>query len=240
MTVFNGVDQYIKIDNGPVNVNYWVYLTLSSDYPAFTGSSRYIYDGRFGIGESYCYSPASSDTVQRWDLQNVRVDGVGTSNVLNPTTCPSGSVLGFQVVGSAENTGEFTLLSRFDATQLLALSVDKVEIYANDNVTLIHSFDLLNPTSANITDSVGSANLTLYGFTFGPTINNITNPITTGDNATLTGNFPGATLGNTTVTQDGVALTVVSANETTIVVTTVDVESSSLKYGTHTFEVTIV
>lgn len=74
----------------------------------------------------------------------------------------------------------------------------------------------------------------------GPTITNITNPITTGGTATITGTGFGATQGSSTVTQDGVALTVTNWSDTSIDVTTVDVESSALKYGTHTFEVTIV
>lgn len=165
MATFNGIDQYMQVTNGPSGVNYWVYLTLSSDYPSFTGTNRYIHDGRLGGGTSYFLSQANSDNTSRLDLQDTRVNGSNQS-VLNPTTCPSGSVISYRPTDSATNTGIFNLCARHTAEDFLAISIDLVEIYANDNTTLLHRFDITNPTSENIVDSVGSANLTLYGFTF--------------------------------------------------------------------------
>jgi hypothetical protein len=71
------------------------------------------------------------------------------------------------------------------------------------------------------------------------TISAITDPIESGGQATLTGTGFGSTQGTSQVVQNGVAVSVVAWSDTSITVTTLDVETTPNKYGEHSFGVSI-
>jgi len=71
-----------------------------------------------------------------------------------------------------------------------------------------------------------------------PLLTLITDPITTGGSATLTGVNFGATQGTGFVTQEGLPVTEDSWSDTSVGITTLTIESTILKYGNHVFELT--
>ena len=72
----------------------------------------------------------------------------------------------------------------------------------------------------------------------GPSISNITDPITSGGSVTITGTDFGATQGSGGVTQNGLTVTETAWGDPSVTFDSVDIESSSLAYGVHTFELT--
>ena len=169
MSAFNGIDQNCLLESITTGQIIKLRFTLIDAYEDFTGTSRYIMDSRVVAGTGYLGTNAGNSTIFR-SSTILKADGVTQSSL--DSTIGAANVEIELTIPSAENDGTIKLFSRNNDVEYNKINTTQIDVYANDGTTLLHSFDLTNPTQAVVNDSVGSATLTLAGFTFatGPTI----------------------------------------------------------------------
>ena len=177
---FNGIDQSCLLEGITSSETVDIRFVLDAAYEDFTGINRYILDAREVGGTGYFGTYANNSSVFNSGAF-LKVDGVSKSS-LDSTIGALGVELGLAIT-SAANDGTINLFSKNDDTEFVKISTSKIEVWNDARTTLFHSFDLSAPASSTINDTVGSATLTLVGFTFGVTV---TGPdITTEGSATV-------------------------------------------------------
>ena len=193
-TTFNGIDQNCLLEGVTNNQNVVVRFTLGAAYEDFTGTSRYLIDTRVIAGTGYLGTNAANSSIFRSAI-TLDANDVNQS-ALDSTIGASGVEIDLNVP-SAENDGTIKLFSRNNDVEYNKITTSQIDVYDSAGTTLLHSFDLTAPSSAIVNDSVGSAALTLAGFTFatGPTI---TGPDSTTEGAVT---VQAGTLQDTIVTQ---------------------------------------
>lgn len=177
--IFDGSTQYGNFTGITSTERLKWRITLTSDYPDPDGGDfPKLINTLVGGGTAWIGTAPSTNIQTEGGVDQFTVDTgsdpVGVSQ-WNPTTAPSGSIIAFRLSTFANYESSMRLCADDLLTTefYLAVGISLIEIYADDNTTLLHSFDLDSPSSATINDSVGSAVLTLVGFTFGGTVTDV-------------------------------------------------------------------
>lgn len=226
-----GSGKYLTISGMVAGDRIRVKFTPTNNYSVPT-AEEYWYDARGVDGTGY----GIIKTTGSWYKSGftLRIGGVAQDPV-NSSTVVSGVEVELDLSGAG--TGSvFNLFANSAGIDGTTLSTDAIDIYDSAGTTLLHSFDISNPTQSVINDSVGSSTLTLHGFTFGSAITDIDgdNAVYPGQTATINMTADGDTA--VSVTLGGSACTLTgSATATTRPV----VIPTNLPYGTHQLAVEI-
>jgi hypothetical protein len=97
----------------------------------------------------------------------------------------------------------------------------------------LYSYAVVQTSGSDSNVLTGTFTTAAAGLT--ASITSITDPITTGGSATITGTGFDTTQGTGFVTQEGIAVTETGWSDTSVIITSLTVESTVTKYGTQTF-----
>jgi len=167
MAVFDS-GKYLKITGMAGSIRYRQHFNAVTNV-GLPSSNAFLIDGRSSGGNAYAEVSSGGSFVGK---QGFLRDGVGT--VIDPVL--AGTFLaGNDYQFDCFNTGgvDISMFASLAGAGPYDFDCSYVEVRASDDSTVLHRFDFATPTSDTIVDSVGSATLTLFGFTFGPTITSI-------------------------------------------------------------------
>lgn len=182
-------------------------------------------------GASEAVQGSSSSTVfGSGDVLTIGIDG-GSNDDWNSTSLQTGSYGFFRVFGDFVTNQGFRLFADESGANGQPQNVTLVEVRNSSNTTLIHSFDLSNPTSDTISDSVGSGVLTLVGFSFGPTLTINEASAAFGDGLTWTSSGLG-TLTSATISDGTNTINLTSLTDTSATIPSIGNDVSRVITGT--------
>lgn len=201
-----------QVNNGYIRIGMAAGWVVTFDGVALNNSNQ--------GGASEVKQGSSNDTMfGSGDILTIGVDGA-SNDVWNPTNLPASSYGFFRVFGDVVSNQSFTLFADENGANEQPQDIDYVAIYSSDNSTIIHYFDLTAPSSATITDDEGNGGiLTLVGFSFGPSLDDVggNDTVVVGDTEAITYSNFTTPIETATINDGGTAttnLTVSSAGST--------------------------